>query len=415
MSDFDLQSVLAQIMRDDDELEATHVVETMDETCAQGSKMGGRTEGERTAKAEKDLNTSLPGDAVLMTAPAVTTLVTGEDDAMAYETTTSAGAVDTPEVALAESAVDAVPLTLNYPTFTEENLAETMDVRNYATLCKLKVRKWGGRVKDKKAAKQSAREAGAVDGAYSTYKRLFAGVEDRLRAVNTVLDAARTRHYEMTLPWSVTGSDDRGRRDGPRLLANTLFMEYITEMGAAKQQTQQVLGELERAYPSMIVDAKRNLGNGFDIKQYPTSSDIKDYFDLEFEFMPVPAGADYKGLPGQQVTALANKLNKSMQQCMENACRDIWQRTYTKVEKMKERLGDPKHIFHDTLVSNIRELAALLEHLNPTKDPRIENIRSQIQNNLCRFEPEDLRKDLSKRALTAKLAGEVLEEMERTK
>jgi hypothetical protein len=81
--------------------------------------------------------------------------------------------------------------------------------------------------------------------------------EDKLRAVNSVLDAARTRHYEMTMPWSVTGVDDRGRRDGPRLLANTLFMEYISEMGQAKQQTQQVLGELKRAYPSMIVEARR--------------------------------------------------------------------------------------------------------------------------------------------------------------
>jgi len=256
---------------------------------------------------------------------------------------------------------------------------------------------------------------GAVDGAYSTYKRLFAGVEDRLRAVNSVLDAARTRHYEMTLPWSVTGSEDKGRRDGPRLMANTLFMEYVTEMGQAKQQVQQVLGELERAYPSMIVEAKRNLGEGFDIKQYPSSTEIKDYFDLEFEFHPVPQGADYKGLPQQQISALANKLNKSMQQCMENAMRDVWARTYSKVQKMQERLGNPKHTFHDTLVSNIRELAALLEHLNATKDAKIEGIRKQIERGLCRFEAEDLRKDLTKRALTAKLAGEILQEMEETK
>ena len=386
MSDFDLQSVLAQIMSD---------------------------------------------DPPIMTAPAITTLVTGDEDARAAIDDASdvgslaqagapgslgrSGAISAAEqeeeAAREPEELSSHVVSLNYPTFTEENLAETMDVRNYATLCKLKVRKWGGRVKDKKAARQSAKEAGAVDGAYSTYKRLFAGVEDRLRAVNTVLDAARTRHYEMTLPWSVTGSDDRGRRDGPRLLANTLFMEYITEMGAAKQQTQQVLGELERAYPSMIVDAKRNLGNGFDIKQYPTSSDIKDYFDLEFEFMPVPAGADYKGLPGQQVTALANKLNKSMQQCMENALADVWHRAYTRVQKMQERLADPKNIFHDTLVSNIRELAALLEHLNATRDPRIDKVRQQIEANLCRLEPEDLRKDLSKRALTAKLAQEILDDM----
>ncbi len=384
MNDFDLQSVLSQIMNDQ----------------------------------------------LIMTAPAVTTVVTENNDADIPRDAdgTMVGPIlaeserDTDQSlrdgglgqgGLADVPGDVVPLTPNYPTFTEENLAETMDIRNYATLCKLKVRKWGGRVKDKKAARQSARDVGAVDGAYSTYKRLFAGVEDRLRAVNSVLDAARTRHYEMTLPWSVTSSDDKGRRDGPRLMANTLFMEYVTEMGQAKQQKDQVLAELERAYPSMLVEAKKNLGNGFDIKQYPTSAEIKDYFDLEFEFMPVPQGADYKGLPQQQIGALANKLNKSMQQCMENAMRDIWSRTYSKVQKMAERLGDPKNIFHDTLVSNIRELASLLEHLNAVKDPKIENLRKQIEANLCRFEPDELRKDLTKRALTAKLASEILEDMDR--
>ena len=205
--------------------------------------------------------------------------------------------------------------------------------------------------------------------------------------------------------------DDRGRRDGPRLLANTLFMEYITEMGAAKQQTKAVLGELKTAYPSMILEAKRNLGTGFDIKQYPTSEEIEGYFDLEFEFMPVPAGADYKGLPQQQIAALAGKLNKSMQQCMENAARDVWSRAYAVIERMHERLTNPKNMFHDTLVSNVKELAALLAHLNPTNNPRIEDVRQRMEKDLCRFEPEVLRKDLMKRALVAKLAGELLTDM----
>ena len=392
MDDFDLQAVLSRIMtgekhepveilRNQDGAVERSVLAVDERDPDQSIRDGSRGQGGLADSA---------GDALVMTAPAVTTVVTDEAD-----------------------DGDATPAAaaLKFPTFTEENLAETMDIRNYATLCKLKVRKWGGRVKDKKAAHRSSQEAGAVDGAFSTYKKLFAGVEDKLRAVNSVLDAARTRHYEMTMPWSVTGVDDRGRRDGPRLLANTLFMEYITEMGAAKQQTKAVLADLKTAYPSMILEAKRNLGTGFDIKQYPTSEEIEDYFDLEFEFMPVPAGADYKGLPQQQVSALASKLNKSMQQCMENACKDVWARAYTVIHKMAERLSNPKHLFHDTLVSNVHELAALLEHLNPTNNPHIDDVRKRMENDLCRFEPEVLRKDLMKRALVAKLASELLEEM----
>lgn len=313
--------------------------------------------------------------------------------------------------ALSGDAVSVATL-MSFPKFTEDNLADTMDIRNYATLCRLRVRKWVGKRRDKNAARNAERDSQAVTGAFSTYKRLFAGTEDKLRAVNSVLDAARTRHYQMTLPWSTTSLEDAARRDGPRLLANTLFMEYISEMGAAKQQMDAVLDDFERSYPSLLVEAKKNLGKAFDITQYPPSSSIRGLFALDFEFSPIPAGADYKGLPQQQVTALATKLNKSMQQCMENALRDVWDRAHTVVAKIAERLGNQQHAFHDTLISNAVEIGGLLKHLNATNDKRIEEVRQRIEADLCKYEPEVLRKDVTKRALIAKLAGELLSDME---
>jgi len=38
-------------------------------------------------------------------------------------------------------------------------------------------------------------------------------------------------------------------------------------------------------------------------------------------------------------------------------------------------------------------------------------LRTKIEGNLCRYEPDVLRKDVTKRALVAKLAGEVLQDM----
>lgn len=372
--EFDLQSVLAQIMGDEPlELKKTVVTTTTTETVT----------------------------APLNAKKGVTKVVTEDPIAVALD----------PDAGDDEEARPASTL-MSFPTFTDETLAETLDIRNYATLCRLKVRKWVGKRRDTTAVRKAEGDNGAVNGAFSAYKKLFAGTEDKLRAVNSVLDAARTRHYQMTLPWSTTGMDAAGRRDGPRLLANTLFQEYISEMGAAKQAMEQVLNEFEKAFPQLLVEAKRNLGKAFDITQYPTSSSIRDLFALEFEFNPIPAGADYKGLPAAQVSALSRKLNKATQQCMENAMRDVWDRTYTIVQKMAERLGNQKNTFHDTLVSNVREIADLLQHLNATKDTRIDEIRHKIQVNLCRFEPEVLRKDITKRALTAKLAQEILQDME---
>ncbi len=393
MSDFDLDSILKQIMEGGDavpKLDAPGlgVVAAVAQAGAQGGDK--REAAGVQAIAAVDAGVSeLPDDAVpLMTAPTDTTVVTEEIE-------------------------DVIPTTVRYPTFTTDEVAATLDVRNYATLCKLRVRKWIGRKRDKTAAKKAESDHGSVDGTYTAYKRLFAGTEDKLKAVNSVLDSARTRHYQMTLPWSTTGLDDSGRRDGPRLLANTLFMEYITEMGQAKQLMQSKFEDLRTAYPTLLVEAKRNLGSAFTITDYPTPDELEQMFALDFEFNPVPDGMDFKGLPAQQAQKLADKLNDSRRACLENAMKDVWQRAHTVVAKMAERLADQKATFHDTLVTNVRETADLLTHLNATSDPKIETLRQRIEADLCRYEPEVLRSDVRKRALTATLATDILRDMDR--
>ena len=339
-----------------------------------------------------------------MTAPADTTVVTGdsdEGDSTGMESTDS------------KQTSSGLPV-VSFPQFTSADISAQLDIRNFATLCKLKVRKWVGRKRDKGAAKKAESDHGSVDGTYTAYKKLFAGTEDKLKAVNSVLDAARTRHYQMTMPWSTTGMDDSGRRDGPRLLPNTLFMEYITEMGQAKQTMQQRFSELRQAYPQLLQEAQRNLGSAFVITDYPTPDELEQLFALDFEFSPIPEGVDFKGLPAQQAQRLSDALEKSKRACMENAMRDVWSRMHDVVFKLAERLGDPKKIFHDTLVSNVQETADLLRHLNAVNDPHIEEIRQRIQSDLCRFDAKHLRDNLSQRALVARLAQDILESMDHT-
>ena len=377
MSDFDLQSVLAQIM---------------------GGEDAAAKEVLAVAPAEEVPAADCYSRTTVMTAPADTTVVTGDDDGPMGESLSGA-AIQHPVAA--------------FPQFTTQELSAQLDIRNFATLCRLKVRKWVGRKRDKTAAKKAESDHGSVDGTYTAYKKLFAGTEDKLKAVNSVLDSARNRHYQMTLPWSTTGLDDSGRRDGPRLLANTLFMEYITEMGQAKQIMQQKFDELRQAYPQLLIEAQRNLRDAFVITDYPTPDALEQMFALDFEFAPVPDGMDFKGLPAQQAQKLADKLNQARSQCLENAMKDVWSRMHKVVSKMAERLGNVENTFHDTLVTNVRETVDLMAHLNATSDPKVEAIRKKIQEDLCRFEPGILRDDVHKRALTAQLARDILKDMDR--
>ena len=300
-----------------------------------------------------------------------------------------------------------------FPTFTEADVAETLDIRNFATMARLRVRKWHARIKDKRVAHDASVANGASDAAFSVYKRLLAGAEDSLKKVHAIIDSARLRHYQLTLPWSTTGVDESGRRDGPRLLPNTLFMEYVKEMGEAKTSMKASLAAFIQSYPAMMHEARRQLGKSYDETEYPPVSQIEDRFALDFDFQPIPTGVDFKGLPKQQCEALARTLNGNVRKCLENAMRDVWQRLHTAVLAMAERLGDPKKIFHDTLITNLRELVALLAHLNATDSPELERLRARVATDLCAEEPDTLRENMALRALVADNAVQILRTMER--
>jgi len=436
MNDFDLQSVLDQIMNGDDDhaplVDKKQQVANPKDTNADNPASTVPVHIRPSARSHIPLRgTELATPKQSVTAPADTTTVTGASNGE-KETRVTGGVLVAKQTVRPQAAtlpVDGLgdesgqdvdinvaagrPPVVSFPRFTTEDVAAQLDIRNFATLCRLKVRKWVGRKRDKGAAKKAESDHGSVDGTYTAYKKLFAGTEDKLKAVNSVLDSARTRHYQMTLPWSTTGMDDSGRRDGPRLLANTLFMEYITEMGQAKQLVNTKREELREAFPELIKEARRNLGEAFVITDYPTPDDLESMFNLDFEFSPVPDGMDFKGLPAQQARKLADALTAQRNKCLEGAMQDVWRRMRDVVAKMADRLGDPKHTFHDTLVSNVRETVDLLTHLNATNDATIESIRQRIEKDLCKHDPNTLRNDLRKRQLTASLAGNILEDMDR--
>lgn len=299
-------------------------------------------------------------------------------------------AVVKPEPLPVVTAAEIQPV-LTMPTFTTEDLADTMDLRRFAQLVTLNTKRWHAKVKDRKASKNAADATGAVAEAFETRKRLLVGADELLSVIHRAIDAARTKHYEMTLPWTTTGLTDEGRRTGARLLPNSLFFEYTAAMAACKREMDEAVAKFVPEYPELIKKAQIKLGNSFNIAEYPNESSIAKHFDLSFDFQPIPVGKDFDGLPKQQLESLAKHLNKSTRTMMENAMQDVWVRLREAIERMAERLSSPDKAFHHTLVGNLRDTVRLVHHLNFTKDKRVEEVRLFAETKLCAHTAEELR------------------------
>lgn len=416
-NDYDIESLLADILDDEKPLPTTP---TPSQTVMNVVSNSGPEALKRAAEvAMDDPETFLEGLLNGTVEPAAPT--TKADDALAE--CEPAPPLHHPEVTQRvteptgifadseqrEEGAQVQPLKM--PTFTADDFAETMDIRNFATLVTLNTARWHAKVKDRQAAKSAASANDADEGAFEVRKRLLAGADSLLKAIHKAIDEARAAHYEMTLPWTTTSMQDVGRRTGGRLLPNTLFVEYTTVMAQKKQQMQDALAKFIPAYPQLVEEAKKKLGKRFDAREYPNASSIASHFDLSFDFQPIPKGDDFKGLPQAQLDALAAKINDNTRIMAENAMQEVWMRLYDVVSKMAERLSSPDKLFHNTLVQNVRDTARLLAHLNVTHDAKVEALRKKVEKYLCQHDPKVLRENQTIRMQVAAHAQSIIEEM----
>ena len=301
------------------------------------------------------------------------------------------------------------------PTFTDSEIAEELDIRNFGTLVTLQTSRWHGKVKDRRAALDAAAASGADAGAFEATKRLLVGADEMLKRIHKAIDTARTKHYAMTLPWSTSGSQafaSSGKRTGARLLPNTLFMEYTQAMAKAKGEMDTAINAFVPAYPSLVQMAQKRLGTRFDQSEYPNASAIRERFSLSFDFSPVPMGGDFQGLADAQVERLADRLNAKTSLMLENAMQDAWTRLYDTVTHAYAKFSNPDAMFHYTMVDKLRESADLLKHLNIVNDPTIESVRAYVEKNLTMHDVKEIRKDDSLRkhlASHAKIAVDMME------
>lgn len=321
---------------------------------------------------------------------------------------------EAPETEIATSQLsDLEDLKVPMPVFTSNELAEAVDIRSFAMLVTLTTSRWQARVKSRKAAKDAAEANDAdIDRALLVQKNLLPGSVE-LKKIHKAIDEARTAYYKMTLPWSTVSLDDVGRRAGARLIANTMFNEYIAAMHSAKTRMEAALADFVPKYPALVQQARKDLGKLFDPAEYPPTSEIEARFGLEFDFMPIPAGSDFKGLPQQQLDALANKMNSKTQQMMEHALQDVWTRLYKSVAHMAERLGNPDKMFHVTLVSNVQDAANMLKHFNLTGDARLSDVQQAVERDLCAHDADTLRDKPITRAKVAAAALDILNKMDK--
>lgn len=272
-----------------------------------------------------------------------------------------------------------------------------------AMLVQLNISTWSGRKFDKGATAKvnSDNKASSKAGRYN--KHLLAGAAEH-EALITACENARAMHYVQTLPWSDIGS---------RLLPTANFMVYSEKMRKAFALCDERLADFVDAYPSLVDAAEQEhtaLGKLFNRADYPRASEIKHRFSWKLNFDQVPTGDFRVDLPADQLEQFSADVRRRTIDATKEAMDGAWARLRDAVARI-HKASSPDGVVRSTLIENARSVCDILGRLNVAGDERLDAMRERVERELAQLDLDDLRKDDTVRADTAKKAKRIMDAM----
>lgn len=281
-------------------------------------------------------------------------------------------------------------------------------ISSKAMLVYLNITGWSGRKFDDKTSTEIAEKHGTTVRRAGNYNKCLIDQEARTwRQVKRAEDRVRKYHYEHTLKWSVNGA---------QMVTAAMFFEYAAQMQKLETSLRQAWAEFFTAYPSLKENARRELNGMYDESAYPSIDELKSRFTYGIDYYPLPTGDDMERLRdaigvNAEIDAMAQNVEDRVEAAVQDAMRDVAKRVYEPVRSMASALAQDKKVFRDSLVENVRDIAALLPKLNVTGDPELDAISTEIKAKLTAAAPAALREDGDLRAQVAKDADEIARKM----
>lgn len=278
-------------------------------------------------------------------------------------------------------------------------------VARSAMLVHLNVHLYSGRKQDKRTQAEVVQAKGSGSSrAASVYKNLFTDCAE-LDNIVKFQARARSRHYQMTLPWTDGGA---------RLLPTAALMDYKAEMNRLADEFDRLVDVFLDKYDTLVAAAAFKLGTLFDRSEYPLREEVARRFRFELSFSPLPTSGDFRlDIEAEVQAELAAEYERRMQTQLEQAQQDAWTRMYEVLSRLKDRLtlneDGTRRIFHETTVTNAQELCEILTSLNVTKDPKLESARRQLEEAMAGVDPKELRKEEGARLQTLHKVSSILD------
>jgi len=237
-----------------------------------------------------------------------------------------------------------------------------------AALWKLKVSKLTVYKRDKKAT-QLVADANEGRKVGNFNKKLFDGcgpVEKTLDAYGAVY----AHWFNNTAPYM--------DYEGERLIRSDKLIDCMREFGVLKAEAELQLSNLIPAWQGCIawdLNRLKHLGNPAD---YPDSPE--QFFSIYSQMRPVPSATDFRfDIPEEEKAALAQAEQDAAAQAQKYALETLMVPMQAFIRRASEYTGEKGQRWHDSIVTNIKDVAEAAKGLNIMGDPNIDALIADLE------------------------------------
>lgn len=259
---------------------------------------------------------------------------------------------------------------------------------------------------DRNMSNTTAQAYGAESGSIRTTKRLVNCAE--YKDIEKKDTEIRQFVYHNTRPWL---------DDGWRILATEMYFDVTEKLSKLFCERESFVALFVEKWPEIKAEAASSLGEAYNGDDFPDN--VASRFSASLDFMPIPRMGDFRleNVSADDVARIeADTLRKIDDQFKPT---DLWKRVYDAVERISDRLhaygtdGNGKVVnkFHDTLIGNLRDLCDVLPKLNVSDDEALNAMHRRLEQELCFYDPSELRENEIARVDVASAADRILEEV----
>lgn len=202
---------------------------------------------------------------------------------------------------------------------------------------------------------------------------------------------------------------------GMKLLPASLVEEFMTVNNAYKAREDVVfLNWQTNEYPGWLSSAPGRMGSLYDPADFPSDADCFNRFRCDVTVVPLAESEQWQRIAvisPDLAASMASQQNETTERVTREAHAKLWADVMKPIQNIVDQLSKDKSKIHDSLVGNVIAITDLIPAYNEIhKDTNLSAAAAAIKAELCKIDPEDLRKSAEAKANALNKAKNIIQQ-----